>query len=122
MQIYNRYLREAIALKRIFPHERFSLWDFIRLFIHNVLSDYQHALHDRLLPHNVGGIFSFRLMQFWGTYRGSTRRSPVTDQLRQTFYYPKSWSPQRSGGAELESRRHIDYSDSETEDHLNGDN
>lgn len=122
VQIYNRYRREAIAMKRIFPHERFSLWDFVRLLNGNVLSDYRQALHDRVLPQNLGGIFSFRLMQFWGTYRGFARRSPVTDQLRQTFYYPKGWIRPRSEGSELEWRRHIDYSDIEKEGSVDGDN
>jgi len=113
-QIYNRYRREAIALKRILPHERFSLWDFVRLLIGNMLSDYRHAWFDRVLHLNLGSIFTFRSMQFFGTYRGFTQRSPVTDQLRQTFFYPKGWRRPPSEGAELEPRRRIDYSGSTT--------
>lgn len=120
-QIHNRYRREAIALKRIFPHERFSVWDFMRLCTGNVLSDYRHALYDRVLPQNLGNIFAFRLMQFWGTYRGFSQRSPVTDQLRQTFYYPKGWIRPRAEGTELEPRHRIDYSGSTTEGEIDRD-
>ncbi len=120
-QIHNRYRREAIALKRIFPHERFSVWDFMRLCTGNVLSDYRHALYDRVLPQNLGNIFAFRLMQFWGTYRGFSQRSPVTGQLRQTFYYPKGWIRPRAEGAELEQGRRIDYSGSTTEGEIDRD-
>ena len=120
-QIYNRYRREAIGMKRIFPHERFSLWDFVRLFTGNVLSDYRHAWYDRVLSQNLGSTIAFRLMQFWGTYRGFSQRSPVTDRLRQTFYYPKGWVRPRSEGTELEARHRIDYSGSATEGQVDED-
>jgi hypothetical protein len=29
-------------------------------------------------------------MQFWGTYQGYRQAGPLTWQLRQTFYYPRS--------------------------------
>jgi rhamnosyltransferase len=86
--IYNRYRREAIALKHVFPQERFNLWDFVRLFAANSLTDCYHAWHDKVLSRNLASIFSFRFMQFWGTYRGFSQRGPVGTQLRQRFYYP----------------------------------
>jgi len=87
-RIYNRYRREAISLKRIFPLERFSLWDFIRLFTSNVVSDSYHAWHERELWRSLPGIPTFRLMQFWGTYRGFAQQGQVTSHLKLTFYYP----------------------------------
>jgi rhamnosyltransferase len=93
LQIYNRYRREAIAFKRIFPQERFHFWDFIRLWTVNVLSDYYHALLDRVLVQELLSIPHFRLMQFWGTYRGYAQHKPVTQQLRRTFYYPNGRQP-----------------------------
>lgn len=120
-QIYYRYRREAIAMKRIFPHERFSLWDFLRLFTVNVVSDCRHSLHDQVLRQNLGGIFRFRLMQFWGTYRGFRQRSPVTNKLRQTFYYPDRWRRARSEMTELESERRIEYASDPTEGQVDRD-
>lgn len=89
-RIFNRYRREAIALKQIFPQENFNLLDFVRLFISNTVSDYFHAFHDNVLLNNLSDIPMFRLMQFWGTYQGFSRTTPVTGQLKQTFYYPRS--------------------------------
>ena len=89
-RIYNRYCREAIALKRVFPEERFSLGDFGRLFLANVLSDYYHAVRDRVLVGNLFGIPAFRLMQSWGAYRGFAQREAITSDLKRTFYYPNS--------------------------------
>lgn len=88
--VYNRYRREAMALKRIFPKERFTVFDFLRLYPGNVASDVWHAAHQRVLLPNLKSIFWFRLAQFWGAYRGFRHPSPVTEQLRQTFYYPRN--------------------------------
>ena len=120
-QIYNRYKREAIALKRIFPDERFGLWDFARLFISNLGVDCYHAYHEGKLSKAALAILAFRLMQFWGTYRGFTQRSPVTNQLRQTFYYPNSGRRLRPKVAELDSKRLINYADNPTEDQIDRD-
>ena len=87
-QTYNRYRREAIALKRISPEEHFHFGDFLRLFLTNVFSDYVHGLRDDPPKRELMEIVRFRLMQFWGTYRGFAHRTPVTSQLKRTFYYP----------------------------------
>jgi rhamnosyltransferase len=91
--VYNRYRREAMAFKRIFPQERFSPGDFIRLVTTNIANDTWHALRQRELQANIKGIFWFRWMQFWGTYQGYRHSGPVTWQLRRTFYYPREFDP-----------------------------
>ena len=108
--IYNRYRREAMAHKHIFPEQRFSLWDFIRLFTGNVFSDYFHARRERILWGNLKSILSFRFLQFWGTYRGFSRAGDITNQLKQTFYYPQGLGRSRAGSAEPEAQRRIEYS------------
>lgn len=109
--IFNRYQREAIALKRIYPEEHFSFWDFIRLGVAHILTDSYHALRNRRLR-EVPKIVQFRLMQFWGTYRGFVQHGSVTSQLKQRFYYPK-----REHAAPALSRQHcpvIDYAQTPT--------
>jgi glycosyltransferase involved in cell wall biosynthesis len=87
--VYNRYRREAMAFKRIFPQERFHLWNFIGLFLSNTFSDSFHAAQQKKLAVSLGSILWFRFMQFYGTYRGYRQSGPLTWQLRQTFYYPR---------------------------------
>lgn len=87
--VYNRYRREAMAFKRIFPHEHFRFTDFMRLSVTNIASDIGYARQQNALKHNLGSIFWFRLMQFWGTYQGYRHTGPLTWHLRQTFYYPR---------------------------------
>jgi glycosyltransferase involved in cell wall biosynthesis len=108
-QVFNRYRREAIALKRIFPQEKFSFSDFLRLFVINSISDIYHSLHDAVFCKNLADIIGFRMMQFWGTYMGYTRRAPITNQLRQRFYYPNGLSRKVSQLKPPELRQRIEY-------------
>ena len=109
-RILNRYRREAIALHRILPAERFSLLDFARLFTSNVASDLFHAWHDGVLRPNLGSIATFRLMQFWGTYQGFKQYGTVGKNLRQTFYYPRGMVRTGDKDAGSANGRQIDYS------------
>lgn len=108
-KIFRRYQREAMALKRIFPHERFGLRDFLRLFPANVVSDCYHAWHDGVLAQKAPEIVMFRLMQFLGTYSGFARQGGPTDSLRRTFYYPGGLN-RRTSTAARPGGRPIDYS------------
>jgi rhamnosyltransferase len=83
--VFNRYQREAMAFKRIYPESHFSVYDFVRLTTTNILSDLWHAAHERVLWKNLASIFWFRLMQFHGTRMGYRDSSLVTPQLRETL-------------------------------------
>ncbi len=87
--VFNRYRREAIAFKRIFPDETFGFWQALWLAGRNILTDLWHAAGEGALAAHWRTIFWFRWMQFWGTYRGYQQAGPLTWQLRQTFYYPR---------------------------------
>jgi len=92
-QVYNRYRREAMAFKHIFPQERFGLRDFLRLLSSNIASDLWHAARQGVLGASWSSIVWFRWMQFRGTYQGFHQSGPLTWQLRQTFYYPQGINP-----------------------------
>jgi rhamnosyltransferase len=106
-QIYNRYRREAMALRMIRPGERFQLTDFARLFVSNVASDTAQAFRHKAFAREVGGILVFRWMQFWGTYRGFAHVGPLSGNLKQIFYYPGE-----TAGTAVRPARHaprVDY-------------
>jgi glycosyltransferase involved in cell wall biosynthesis len=86
--IYNRYKREAMAFKRIYPHETFTQRDLVRLFMENVRSDWREARLLNVFSKNWLKIASFRWRQFYGTYQGYRRSGPLTWKLKQAFYYP----------------------------------
>jgi len=102
--IYRRYLREGMAFKRIFPHEQFHLPDFLRLSVTNILADLKAAGGEKILKAHWRDIIWFRVMQFWGTYRGYQRSGPLTWQLKQRFYYPNLGKPlpQKSEARKIE--------------------
>ena len=110
-QVMNRYRREAIAMKAIFPHEEFSFMKFIKMFFRNAYNDARLALKQGVFWQNMSSILSFRLMQFWGTYRGYAQHGVVSKTLRRKFYYPHDGA--RSADVPLQAgpgREKIDYS------------
>jgi rhamnosyltransferase len=110
LNVYNRYRREAMAYKSIFPDDRFALRDCVKLATANIASDYYHAWHDGVLKENLVSIPVFRGCQFFGAYRGQTRREPMTNQLKKTFYYPRRFTRTAPDDRSTAERRVIDYS------------
>ena len=107
-QVFNRYRREAIALKRLRPQEHIGLFDFLRLFASNVGSDVRHAMRERASLDAWPEILWFRFMQFWGTYRGFGHKGPLGDDLKQAFYYPRGYRTEAA--APNRAVEPIDYS------------
>ena len=68
-QIYNRHLREGIATKRMFPHNRFSLFDAVRGLPYFIVRDLLFAVRRKQLR-KVAQIPGVRAVQFMGIYRG----------------------------------------------------
>ncbi len=87
--VFNRYRREAMAFKQIYPEAHFSLYDFARMVSSNISNDLWHAAQQKKLFQSFGSIFWFRWNQFWGTYQGYRQSLEWNWQLRQTFYYPR---------------------------------
>jgi glycosyltransferase involved in cell wall biosynthesis len=90
-RIKNRYRREAIALKKIYPDEHFTLGSFIRLSVANIWSDGVHALHQKQFLKQIGSIVMFRTLQFWGTYLGYKQTMQPDETLRIRMYYPNDF-------------------------------
>ena len=104
--IFNRYRREAMAFKKIYPEAHFSYYDFVRLTAMNILSDLWHAARQRVLWKNMASIFRFRHMQFHGTRVGHRETSLLTPQLRETFYYARARKPDVSAERDVEPIRY----------------
>ena len=68
-QVYRRFLREAIAFKRIFPNRRFTRSDLLKSLSYSIVRDLLYAFRHRK-PSKVFSIPSTRLAEFLGTYNG----------------------------------------------------
>jgi rhamnosyltransferase len=88
-QIERRHMREAMALKQIFPDSHVTAWEFLALLMTTIGRDLLAALRQGTLLRHVFEIFMYRTMQYWGTYRGMNYRSPLTHELIERFYYPR---------------------------------
>ncbi|BAQ15716.1 glycosyltransferase [Methyloceanibacter caenitepidi] len=106
-QVQNRYRREAIAMRAIDEHAKFSRLDFGWLLAQHVLSDGMHALKQGVLRREWGSICKFRYNQLLGTWRGFNGPSDVSAELRARFYYPTR--PHHHHGHAAVERRPIDY-------------
>jgi rhamnosyltransferase len=87
--VFNRYRREALAFKQIFPEAHFNFYDFLRMTASNLANDSFHAAREGVLHRVWAEIGWFRFNQFWGTYQGYRQSAEWTWNLRQTFYYPR---------------------------------
>jgi rhamnosyltransferase len=87
-QVYKRYQRESIALKQILPNSRFSFLHFLRQWLVTTISDINQARRENVIRQQFVPIIQFRLMQYWGTYRGYQFGGKIDAQLHQKFYYP----------------------------------
>jgi cellulose synthase/poly-beta-1,6-N-acetylglucosamine synthase-like glycosyltransferase len=110
--VYNRYHREGIAYSRIMSEEEFGFTDFLRMFAYNTLTDYWAASREGELLDSLVETPRFRLMQFFGTYRGFAQDRAVSDRLRRRFYYPDTKRYQSSSVSDHNPDLGIDYPDS----------
>jgi len=104
--VFNRYRREAMALRRIYPEAHFNFYDFVRLTITNIFSDLWHAARERMLWKNISSMFWFRFMQFHGTRLGHRETSLITPQLRETFYYARERKWKNNAKRDIEPIRY----------------
>lgn len=88
-RVKNRYEREAIALQSVLPDVHVNFWDFLRYFLAGVLLDSGQAIQDRAFTKHFGEIFMFRLMQYWGTYRGNHQHRRLSAQRKEAYFYPR---------------------------------
>lgn len=84
-----RFQREAIALRHIMPEVYVRPADFLRFYLSALLMDAGAALKGRMFWRRIGEIALFRLMQYWGSYRGNHEHRKLSERLREEYFYPK---------------------------------
>lgn len=88
-QTRRRYFREALTLREIMPEVQFQLGDFFRYYFAAVLHDYSEALNSKQFFSKFPEITMFRLMQYWGAYRGHNEHRLLSREQKESYYYPK---------------------------------
>ena len=87
-QVHNRYRREAIAMKQILPESHFDIRNMLSLIVRKSVSDLLQAYRDRVVLKKALDILRFRIVQYFGTWRGYRYSGKIDLQLHQQFYYP----------------------------------
>ncbi|MGE0631068.1 MAG: glycosyltransferase family 2 protein [Pseudobdellovibrionaceae bacterium] len=90
--VRRRYERESLALQHIMPEIHLTFVDFLRYFFSGFLHDSASALERRTLVEKVGEIFLFRLMQYWGSYKGNNDHRKLSQKTKDLYFYPKKTS------------------------------
>ncbi|MEM8770350.1 MAG: glycosyltransferase family A protein [Pseudomonadota bacterium] len=88
-QTRRRYYREALTLREIMPEVHFNIGDFFRYFSAGVFNDFSAALRERRFWAKAPEICMFRLMQYWGTYRGHNEHRTLSRAQKERYYYPR---------------------------------
>ena len=87
-QISWRYEREAFALKNIMPEIHVNLWDFLRFTINAIIIDSVSAFKKKIFFKKLKEIILFRIMQYWGTYRGNQEHRKLSAKMKERYFYP----------------------------------
>lgn len=88
-QVRTRYEREAYALHHIMPEIHFTASDFFRFFTSSVFSDSAIAIREKKLLRKFPEIIMFRLMHYWGTYKGNHETRKLSTEMKYHYFYPK---------------------------------
>jgi rhamnosyltransferase len=90
-KVHERYRREGMAMRMIFPYERMTLAHACSLAFSAIRSDLHEARLAGRVAETLRSIFKFRLAQYFGTWRGLRWRGALTGDLRARLYYPKRY-------------------------------
>lgn len=88
-QVRIRYERESYALQDIMPEMHFNLADFFRFYLSSIFSDFSIAISKKVFWQKSSEIMIFRLMQYWGTYKGNHEHRKLSIQRKMNYFYPK---------------------------------
>ena len=88
-QVRRRFEREAIALQHVMPEVHISFIDFVRYFFNGVLWDFRIAAKNKGVIGRSKEILLYRLMQFWGAYRGNHIHRVLSKKQKEEYFYPR---------------------------------
>jgi len=92
-QTRRRYYREALTLREIMPEVQLHFGDFLRYTTAAIFHDFSEALQEKKFLSVAGEVMAFRLMQYWGAYRGHNEHRILSRAQKESYYYPR---PRRS--------------------------
>ena len=89
-QVYHRYLREAIASKRMFPHNKFTLSDMVKGLPYFIARDLLFAFRQKK-PEKFIQVPGARFAQFLGIYRGHRHYRQRSREMTRQMEVPDTF-------------------------------
>ena len=96
-QTRRRYYREALTLREIMPEVQLNFGDFLRYTVAAIFNDYSKALTKKKFWNVAGEVLVFRIMQYWGAYRGHNEHRILSRSQKESYYYPRTSKKPSSG-------------------------
>ncbi len=94
--VYNRYRREAMALRKIYPEANFNFYDFVRLTITNIVSDLWYAAREGMLVEESSLRYSGSVLcSFMARVLGTARRVSLHHNCVRRFIIRVRENPYR---------------------------
>jgi rhamnosyltransferase len=100
-QTFKRYYREALVMRDIMPEVHFHVADLATCLVSGIAHDLLEAKRDKRFFREFGGIFAYRFMQYWGTYRGHNEHRQLSRAQKESYYYPRVKLKRTTPGAAL---------------------
>ncbi|MDA8526781.1 glycosyltransferase [Gammaproteobacteria bacterium] len=88
-QVKTRYERESIALQKIMPEVKVSLFDTLNFILTGIFGDMVIAFHQRVLLKELRSIILFRIMQYYGAFKGNHLSRKLSYKSKMKYFYPK---------------------------------
>jgi glycosyltransferase involved in cell wall biosynthesis len=88
-QVEIRYERESYALQKIMPEVHLNIFDFFKYYLAGIREDILEARKQQRLIREFRGIIIFRLMQYWGAYKGNHEHRKLSKSMKHRYFYPK---------------------------------
>jgi rhamnosyltransferase len=88
-KVKTRYEREAIALQKIMPEVHVQFPDFLRYLFSSIFFDLGSAIQEKRLIRTTPSIVMYRLMQYWGSYKGNHMHRKLSRTMKENYFYPK---------------------------------
>ncbi|EAR21656.1 glycosyltransferase [Nitrococcus mobilis] len=86
--VRTRFERESIALQTIMPELQLSRRDIVRYIVSSILMDWHSAFRNGQFVPSWLEIVKYRVMQYWGAYRGNHERRILSRQQKEIYFYP----------------------------------
>ena len=89
-QIKNRYERESVALKWMIPNLKITFFEFIKIFILYIFSDFSAAIKEKILIENILLIILYRVAMSYGSYIGNHKNIKMSERSKKIYFYPRN--------------------------------